>query len=209
MFGTFGTLVLVQYYDLQVWEISMLLLASSVVNFLIAPLLGRLLDGWGERATLSTSYVLLALCFVGYAVLHNVWMLGVCLIGINLLVTLSIGLLDLCEPNRTARRTHADFVGGRKHQSHYLGRHVVAGRHAARTGGLRSPVLGRRRDHHVVCAVRAGDQGCAGTSPNAFSLAGRVALGGAQIAADGHHPATSSLAHSEFGCSGQNIEVSQ
>ena len=42
--------------------------------------------------TLASSYVLLALCFVGYATVHNVWFLGAMLIAINLLVTLRIGL---------------------------------------------------------------------------------------------------------------------
>lgn len=92
IFGTFGTLVLVQYYGLEVWEISLLLLVGSIVNFFVTPFLGRLLDRIGERIVLSTSYVALALCFVGYATLHNAWLLGGLLISINLLVTLSMGL---------------------------------------------------------------------------------------------------------------------
>jgi predicted MFS family arabinose efflux permease len=51
-----------------------------------------LLDTFGERLTLSGSYVLLALCFVGYATVHDAWFLGAMLIGIRLLVTLRIGL---------------------------------------------------------------------------------------------------------------------
>jgi MFS family permease len=37
-------------------------------------------------------YVALALCFVGYALVDNVWFLCVMVVFINLLVTLSIGL---------------------------------------------------------------------------------------------------------------------
>jgi len=92
VFGTFGTLVLVQEYGLDARAISLLLLASSLVNFLAAPLMGHLLDRVGEKLTLAGSYVLLALCFVGYATVHNAWFLGAMLIGINLLVLLSIGL---------------------------------------------------------------------------------------------------------------------
>lgn len=92
VFGTFGTLVLVQYYGLGAREISLLLLASGVVNFVVTPRLGLLLDRLGERITLSASYVALALCFVGYATVHNVWGLAAMLIGINLLVTLRIAL---------------------------------------------------------------------------------------------------------------------
>lgn len=92
VFGSFGTLVLVQEYGLDARAISLLLVASGIVNFVAAPLLGHLLDRFGERLTLSVSYVLLALCFVGYATVHNAWFLGAMLIGINLLVMLSMGL---------------------------------------------------------------------------------------------------------------------
>jgi predicted MFS family arabinose efflux permease len=92
VFGTFGTLVLVQDYGLSARQVSLLLVASGVVNFVLAPRLGHLLDVVGERIMLSTSYVALALCFVGYATVHNVWFLACMLIAINLLVTLRIGL---------------------------------------------------------------------------------------------------------------------
>jgi predicted MFS family arabinose efflux permease len=92
VFGAFGTLILVQNYGLGARQISLLLVASGVVNFLLAPRMGHLIDRWGERWTLSTSYVALALCFVGYATVHNVWFLAGMLVCINLLVTLRIGL---------------------------------------------------------------------------------------------------------------------
>ena len=34
VFGTFGTLVLVRVYGLEVWQISLILLVSSVVNLI-------------------------------------------------------------------------------------------------------------------------------------------------------------------------------
>jgi predicted MFS family arabinose efflux permease len=92
VFSAFGTLVLVQNYGLGARQISLLLLASGVVNFALARPLGRMLDIVGERIMLTVGYVILALCFVGYATVHNVWFLCLTLILINLLVTLSIGL---------------------------------------------------------------------------------------------------------------------
>jgi predicted MFS family arabinose efflux permease len=92
VFGTFGTLILVQDYGLNARQISLLLAVSGIVNFVLAPRLGQLLDVAGERVMLSASYVALALCFIGYATVHNVWFLCAMLIGINLLVTLRIGL---------------------------------------------------------------------------------------------------------------------
>jgi len=92
VFGTFGILVLVQYYGLEVRQVSALLVLSGLLNFALAPRLGRLVDRLGERSVLSVSYALMALCFVGYATVHQAWFLAVMLIGINLLVTLRIGL---------------------------------------------------------------------------------------------------------------------
>ncbi len=92
VFGAFGTLILVQNYGLGARQISLLLVVSGLVNFLLAPRRGQLIDVFGERIMLSASYVLLALCFVGYATVHNVWFLAAMLVSINLLVTLRIGL---------------------------------------------------------------------------------------------------------------------
>jgi predicted MFS family arabinose efflux permease len=92
VFGSFGTLVLVQNYGLQAAEISLLLLLSAVVNFLLVPRLGNLIDRLGERRILAGGYVAMAFCFAIYATMRNVWFLGAALIGINFLLTLSMGL---------------------------------------------------------------------------------------------------------------------
>jgi MFS family permease len=92
VFAAFNTMVLVYNYGLSAVQISFLMLASSLVNFVFAQRLGRLLDVVGERITLTLGYVALALCFVGYAMINNVWLLGLMVIFINLLVTLSMGL---------------------------------------------------------------------------------------------------------------------
>ncbi len=92
VFSAFNIMVLVYNYGLSAVQISMLLLASSLVNFVLAPRMGRLLDQAGERTTLTAGYVALALCFVGYATVQNVWFLAAMVVFINLLVTLSMGL---------------------------------------------------------------------------------------------------------------------
>jgi predicted MFS family arabinose efflux permease len=92
VFSAFNIMVLVYNYGLSAIQISLLLLASGLVNFVLAQPMGRLLDAAGERTTLTAGYGALALCFVGYATVHNVWFLAVMVILINLLVTLSMGL---------------------------------------------------------------------------------------------------------------------
>ncbi len=92
LFSAFGTLVLVQNYQFTTRQISLLLLASGLVNFAVAPIFGRWLDRLGERTVLAASYIALALCFVGYATIHQSLILSVILVVINLLTMLSIGL---------------------------------------------------------------------------------------------------------------------
>ncbi len=92
VFSAFNIMVLVYYFNLSAFQISLLLLTSGLVNFLLAQRMGRLLDVIGERKTLTVGYGALALCFVGYALVENVWFLCVMVVFINLLVTLSMGL---------------------------------------------------------------------------------------------------------------------
>jgi predicted MFS family arabinose efflux permease len=92
VFAAFNIMVLVYNYGLSAMQVSFLMLASGLVNFLFARKLGHLLDVTGERITLTTAYIGLALCFVGYALVHNVWFLGFLVVCINLIATLSIGL---------------------------------------------------------------------------------------------------------------------
>ncbi len=92
VFSAFSTMVLVYSYGLSALQISYLLLASGLANFLFARPLGHLLDMVGERITLTGGYLALALCFVGYAMVDNVWLLATLVIFINLLVTLRMGL---------------------------------------------------------------------------------------------------------------------
>jgi MFS family permease len=73
--NSFVTLVLVQNYGLKVWQISTLMLISSVLNMLVAPYLGSLVDRLGERVTTPVSYVVLALSCIGFATINNVWFL--------------------------------------------------------------------------------------------------------------------------------------
>ena len=90
--GTFTTLVLVDLHGLKVWQISLLFLVSGIVNFISAPRLGRLLDRFGERATLTASYALLTLCCIGYALVHSIWILAILVILIRLLLICGMGL---------------------------------------------------------------------------------------------------------------------
>ncbi len=90
--ASFGALVLVAYFDWQVWQISTLLLVSAVVNTVASPLAGWTLDHFGERAMLTASYIITALCCVGFAMVRQVWALMVLFVMIKALVVFNIGV---------------------------------------------------------------------------------------------------------------------
>lgn len=90
--NTFGMLVLVETFGLPVWQISLILVASSIVNLVGSPYMGRLIDRFGERTMVSISYVVLVVGCLGFATIHNVWLLVGLLLTIKLFVTVGIAL---------------------------------------------------------------------------------------------------------------------
>ena len=100
-------LVLVDTFSLKVWQISLILLVSGLVNFLGSPYLGRLLDRLGERWVMTSSYLLLTLCCVGFAMLHQGLAAGRAAAGHQIAGDLGHRLGYLCPSHRAARGTHS------------------------------------------------------------------------------------------------------
>ncbi len=92
VFYTFGAWVLVNTYGFNAQRISILLIISGTINFLISPHMGNWIDRFGERRMLAGSYFALVLAFIGYATVHDPWVLGAFYIAINFLVMFRIGL---------------------------------------------------------------------------------------------------------------------
>ncbi|HUV94093.1 MAG TPA: MFS transporter [Anaerolineae bacterium] len=90
--SSFVTLVLVQDFDLKVWQVSTLMLVSSILNLLSAPLLGSLVDRFGERITTPVAYLVLALCCLGYATIDSLWLLIALWVLMRLVMPLGMGL---------------------------------------------------------------------------------------------------------------------
>jgi predicted MFS family arabinose efflux permease len=98
--GSFVTLMLVDRFGLKVWQVSTLMLVSSVLNLLIGPYRGSLIDRFGERFTTPVSYGILALCCLGYAAVplfglsasQSLWILIALWIVIKLAQPLGQGL---------------------------------------------------------------------------------------------------------------------
>jgi predicted MFS family arabinose efflux permease len=85
VFAAFGPWVLVQFYQVAASQLAMLMVISQMVNLLVAPRVGDWVDRLGERRALTGSYLIMAAAFAGYATLHNVWLLALMYILINLL----------------------------------------------------------------------------------------------------------------------------
>jgi len=107
--ASFGALVLVAYFDWQVWQISSLLLVSAVVNTVASPAAGWTLDHFGERAMLTASYVITAFCCVGFAVVRDIWALMVLFVLIRALIVFNIGV-DSWLSRTSPREVSASFM---------------------------------------------------------------------------------------------------
>jgi predicted MFS family arabinose efflux permease len=92
VFRTFGTWVLVQFYQVTAAQLATLMVVSRMVGFVTAPRVGDWIDRLGERKVLTGSYLGLVAAFLGYALLHNVWILGFLYIAVNFLLMSRIGL---------------------------------------------------------------------------------------------------------------------
>ena len=89
---SFCMLLLVKNFSLKVWNISFLLLVSGALSMFTAPYVGHLIDKYGERRTVPFSYVFLALCCAGFALIKNVLVLEILMVAIRLLWMFGMGL---------------------------------------------------------------------------------------------------------------------
>ncbi len=90
--GSFCTLVLVQQFGWKVWQLSPLLVATAVLSMLLAPTLGMLVDRFGPRRALASSYSILVLACIGYAVIPNAAILAGLYAVMRLAQILNLGL---------------------------------------------------------------------------------------------------------------------
>lgn len=72
---TFAGYLLVSVYGIQVGTMVFLTALSSVVAIITRPLIGRVVDAWGEQRSLVLNYSLVIIMFMGYALFKNIWLL--------------------------------------------------------------------------------------------------------------------------------------
>jgi predicted MFS family arabinose efflux permease len=92
IFMTFAVFLLVKVYHLDVQHITALLIFNSIVTTLATPIIGRLIDRYGERRLLALNYACLIVLFAGYALVHNLIVLGVLYCVDNAFFAFSLGI---------------------------------------------------------------------------------------------------------------------
>ncbi|MCD6504356.1 MFS transporter [Candidatus Bathyarchaeota archaeon] len=75
IFLTFAPFALVKVYGLNVTVIALLMFVSRILTFFSSPYLGKLVDKVGPRLVLTVSYVLMIGNFLGFAYIHDVYVL--------------------------------------------------------------------------------------------------------------------------------------
>ena len=92
IFMTFAIFLLIKIYHVDVQHITALLIFNSIVTATTTPLIGRLLDRYGERRLLALNYGCLIFLFAGYALAHNLLVLGALYCVDNAFFSFSLGI---------------------------------------------------------------------------------------------------------------------
>jgi len=92
VFATFALFVLTKVYKVPIQHISLLLIVNSIMNMIVAPRAGRLIDKFGERIILLFSYTGALLIFIGYALTKSILVLSILYCLDNISINFSLAL---------------------------------------------------------------------------------------------------------------------
>jgi len=70
-FQAFGIFLLVQHYQQSVQTIAILFILTAVSSAVLSPVVGRLIDRFGERPLMTLGYLGMLGCFLGFALWHD------------------------------------------------------------------------------------------------------------------------------------------
>ena len=63
----FAVFLMVKRFEFSIQEVTMLFVVNNVINYFVAPLIGRSINRFGERQVLSMEYASLIVVFLAYA----------------------------------------------------------------------------------------------------------------------------------------------
>lgn len=91
IYFAFAPFVLVEEFGIDAVTLTALLIVSALVSWQAGPIIGKLVDRYGEKRMLTIGYSFHLLVFLGFAFSRNVWLLYLTYVGYNVLFLFSIG----------------------------------------------------------------------------------------------------------------------
>jgi hypothetical protein len=92
IFVAFAVFLLVERFGYSIEQVSALFVLNNVVNYFAAPLVGRAVNRFGERAVLSVEYLGLTLIFAGYALTESALVAGALYVVNNVFYNFAMGI---------------------------------------------------------------------------------------------------------------------
>jgi predicted MFS family arabinose efflux permease len=89
IFFSFGLWVLVDRYSMSVPEISALLIVVQGVAVFVSPMIGRMVDAYGERRMLAFVNIAYIIALGGYALVDSVYVASMCYVAYSFIMPLS------------------------------------------------------------------------------------------------------------------------
>lgn len=92
LFQAFGIYLLVQQYQQSVQTIAILFILVAVGGAVLSPPVGRLIDRFGERPTMTVGYVAMLVTFLGFALWHDAVVATILYVIYNVVLLSEIGV---------------------------------------------------------------------------------------------------------------------
>ena len=91
IYFAFAPFVLVEQFGVDAVSLTTLLIIAALINWRMGPVVGKLVDRYGEKRMLTAGYSMHILVFLGFALSQNLWFLYLTYLGYNFLFLFSIG----------------------------------------------------------------------------------------------------------------------
>ncbi len=92
IFVVFAVFLLVVKYNFSVQTIVILFVVNNIINYFVAPVIGRMINSIGERKVLSIEYASLVFVFLGYAYIDSAIVAAVLYVLDHIFFNFSIGI---------------------------------------------------------------------------------------------------------------------
>ena len=92
IFVAFAVFLLVKIFQFSIREITVLFVINNIINFILMPLIGKVIIKFGERRLLSIEYFSLVFIFTAYAYVEVKWIIGMLYILDQILFNFAIAI---------------------------------------------------------------------------------------------------------------------